>query len=147
MANTKDIEVNGVQLRLYKMSPFDQLDLLNTFLPALSGVLRAVSGVTKSTKDRAQNIESIASAVDSFLVKVDPQTRKDLLFKHLLSPKSVKIVISGTELPIVSETKDARAIMSDELNDITYLLQIGGEVLRFNFERFFEFGKSTLARK
>lgn len=140
---TKDIEVNGVKIRIYKMSPFEQLDLVNTFVPALAGVLRAVSG----GKDGASNAEAVADAVEAFVSKIDAEKRKDLLFNHLLSSESVKVVAGGVEMPLISDAKTAKTVMSDDLSDITYLLQIGGEVIRFNFERFFELGKSTLARK
>lgn len=139
---TKDIEVNGVKLRLYKLDAFEQLDLVNTFIPAMSCVLRAVAAGKTGDKN-----EGIADAVDAFISKIDASARKDLLFNHLLAPHSVKIVTGGVELPLIGEVKTARTVMSDDLSDITYLLQIAAEVLMFNFARFFELGKNTLAHQ
>ena len=140
---TKDIEVNGVKIRIHKMSPFEQMDLVNTFIPTLSGVIRAVFG----SNVVASNAGAVADAMDAFVSKIDAEKRKDVLFNHLLSPEIVSVVVDGVEMPLISDAKTAKTVMSDNLNDITYLLQIGVEVVRFNFERFFEFGKSTLARK
>lgn len=145
--NYKDIQINGVTLRLFKMSPFDQYDIINTLIPSLSGVLRAVASMRKGAGIAVDNAEGLALAVDEFLAKVSPERRRDLLFRHLLSPESVKIVVNGSELPLISDTGTAKTVMNEQLNDITYLLQIGAEVLKFNFERFFAFGKSTLSRK
>lgn len=137
---TKDITINGVTLRLYKMSPFEQYELLNTFIPALAGVVRAFTG-SKDMKD------GLADAIENFLSKVDHETRTKLIFNHLLADSSVKILYSGTTLPLIAREGKAQTVMNDDLDDVTYLLQIAVEVLKFNFERFFALGKTTLAPK
>lgn len=140
MSKTKDIAVNGVTLRLTRLSVFEQHEIVSDFLPALGGIIRAFYSISQK-KDGA--MDQASEALREFLDKVPRTTRDDILFNRLLG--SVKIVVAGTELPLIGSTEKggARCVMSDQIDDVSYLYEIALQVLVFNFERFFAFGSGT----
>ena len=137
----KEITLNGITIRLKRLDAFEQFHLLNTFIPAIAGVTRAL------VDSNSQKGEAVANALESFVSKIPVTQRDDILFNHLLSKRSVVQVINGMELDLVSNVNGVRTIMNDELSDISDLLLIAGEVVRFNFSRFFDYGKKFTSRQ
>ncbi len=137
----KEIKVNGITLRLKRLDAFEQFHLLNTFIPAIAGVARAL------VDTNSQKGEAVANALESFVSKIPVAQRDDILFNHLLSKRAVVIVVNGMELDLVASANGARTIMNDDLSDISDLLMIAGEVVRFNFSRFFDFGKKFTSQQ
>lgn len=138
---TRDIEVNGVTVRIKRMDVFEQHELVNRFVPALGGVIRSVFDI----QQKGANAASISTALDAFLEAVPEKTRDDIIFNKLLTKAS--IVASGVELPLISQKDGARAVMAETLDDISYLYEIAAQVIVFNFERFFGLGKGFLSRE
>lgn len=137
----KLIEVNGVNLKIKRLDAFNQFELLNVFIPALCGILRA------AVAGQAGKVDAFLAAIEDFQLKMKPSERNEILFKRLLSKDSVVQVINGVEMPLIASVDGQHAVTNDNLQDIADLLFIAGEVVQFNFSRFFEYGKKYGALK
>lgn len=135
---TKDIQVNGVDLRLYKLSVFTQEKVINK----LTKLIVPFFALAKA-KDKNMG-EALSQAFTQALNDFTEQERHELLFDILLSDKSVKLVVNGTEMPLIGNSGGVKCVMSDKLDDISDLYEIAGEVFIFNFKRFFDKVQNSL---
>lgn len=135
---TKDIQVNGVDLRLYKLSVFTQEKVINK----LTKLIAPFFALAKA-KDKNMG-EALSQAFTQALNDFTEQERHELLFDILLSDKSVKIVVNGAEMPLIGTSGGVKCVMSDKLDDISDLYEIAGEVFIFNFKRFFDKVQNSL---
>lgn len=133
---TKDITVQGVTLRLYKMNAFEQQKLLELVAPAVGAVL-ANSGAAS----REPSYVVMGTAVVTLFDAIPENVRHRLIWDMLLAPSQVKIVVSGTEMPLIGKAENgAVAVMNDNLSDFADLLEVAIESFNFNLERFFTKG-------
>lgn len=135
---TKDIQINGVDLRLYKLSVFTQEKVINK----LTKLLAPMFALTKANKKNMG--EALSQALTQALNDFTEQERHELLFDILLSDKSVKLVVNGAEMPLIGNSGGVKCVMSDKLDDISDLYEIAGEVFIFNFKRFFDKAQNCL---
>lgn len=137
---TKDIEINGVNLRLYKFDPFKQQRIINTVGPALINIVVATYALQKS---KAEGAEIFEKAVSEFFKTLPDKARNDLIFNDLLGDDAIKIVVQGTEMPLIGKAPNgAKTVMNSELNDLIYLYEAAFASFKFNFTTFFSRGSS-----
>ena len=144
MKQVKEMTVNGVALRITRMSVFEQHEIVSDFLPALGGIVRAFYALANKNGD---TIDQVSEALRDFLEKLPRKTRDDIIFNRLLG--NVKIVAAGTEIPLIGNAQGGgdRCVMSDQIDDVSYLYEIALSVLVFNFERFFDLGSAIRSRE
>ena len=137
---TKDIEINGVNLRLYKIDPFKQERIINTVGPALINIIVAVYALRENKPDSSEIFEK---AMNEFFKTLPDKARHDLIFNDLLSDDAIKIVVQGTEMPLIGKAQNgAKTVMNSELNDLIYLYEAAFASFKFNFTTFFSRGSS-----
>lgn len=130
----RDITVNGVQLRLHKLDAFEQYEMTEKLYPLVVEAL-----MTYTSKAKSMSPEAFAGLLGAQVLKsLSAQDRRSLIFDHLLSKRSVQVVINGMEMPLIGKTESGgSAIMHQELADFSDLLEVALEAFKFNFERFF----------
>lgn len=136
---TKDISVQGVALRLYKMDAFTQERLVDIIAPVFASIISEMGGGLKG-------LQGIGHALQQSLQALPLQKRHALIFDLLLAPDYVKQVINGAEMPLIGKADKAQTVMNDNLADYADLLEVAYESLQFNLERFFTKGQD-LARQ
>lgn len=135
MNTTKEIAVNGVYLRLHKLSAFEQYEMMDLLYPVAVEVIGSLSPQVEKLNESA----FVGAIVAKMLKSLPSEMRHKLIFGHLLSERSVKLFINGAELQLIGKSENNKSIvMSQDLADISDLLEIAGEAFKFNFERFFE---------
>ena len=131
----KDIKVNGVDLRLKKLDAFEQYEMMDILYPV---AVEVISTMTANVA-KMQDMQFIGFVAVQMLKALPSDKRHDLIFNHLLSHRGVKLLINGTEMPLIGKSDNGqRVIMNQNLSDIADLLEIAAESFKFNFERFFE---------
>lgn len=131
----KDIKVNGVDLRLKKLDAFEQYEMMDILYPV------AVEVISTTTANIAKmpDMQFIGFVAVQMLKVLPSDMRRNLIFNHLLSDRGVKLLVNGTEMPLIGKADNGqRVIMNQNLSDIADLLEVAAESFKFNFERFFE---------
>ena len=135
MQTEKDIRVNGVDLRLKKLDAFEQYDMMDILYPVAVGVI----STTTANMAKMQDMQFIGFVAVQMLKALPSDMRRNLIFNHLLSDRGVKLLINGTEMPLIGKADNGqRVVMNQNLSDIADLLEVAAESFKFNFERFFE---------
>ena len=123
MTKFQDITVNGVTVRLYRLSAKQQHDIVNQyFFPITTQAGELVNVIVRNPQNQIAIASAIAEAVNKFMPA----------FKHLMP--SVKVVAVGIEVEYCSTKGE---ITCEELNNIKSLYKITYEALKYNFEDFF----------
>lgn len=127
MSRQKEVTINGVVVRLYKLNAFQQKEVVDMLMPHIAYIAGKVqSGVPAS------------SAVAERLSALQPAETTKLMTRYLLHPDHAKQVINGAELAVLTVKDDGSFVtMNDQLGDYLDLLKLEVEAFRFNFERFF----------
>lgn len=130
MTKSHDITVNGITVRLYRLSAKQQHDIVNQyFFPITTQAGELVNVIIRNPQNQIAIASAIAEAVNKFM----PANKRDeLIFKHLMP--SVKVVAVGMEVDYCSIKGE---ITCEELNNIKSLYKITYEALKYNFEDFF----------
>ena len=134
---TKDITVQGVALRLYKMDAFQQEELVDMIAPVFAAAATSV-------RSEKKGMALIGELLQQTLQALPLQKRHRLVFDTLLAPHAVKQVINGAEMPLIGKADGAVTVMNDNLADYADLLEVALESLKFNLERFFTKGQSLV---
>lgn len=135
MQMEKDIKVNGVDLRLKKLDAFEQYDMMDILYPVAVEVI----STTTANIAKMQDMQFIGFVAVQMLKVLPSDMRRNLIFNHLLSDRGVKLLVNGTEMPLIGKADNGqRVIMNQNLSDIADLLEVAAESFKFNFERFFE---------
>ncbi len=135
MQTEKDIQVNGVDLRLKKLDAFEQYDMMDILYPVAVEVI----STTTANMAKMQDMQFIGFVAVQMLKALPSDMRRNLIFNHLLSDRGVKLLINGTEMPLIGKADNGqRVVMNQNLSDIADLLEVAAESFKFNFERFFE---------
>lgn len=135
MQTEKDIRVNGVDLRLKKLDAFEQYDMMDILYPVAVEVI----STTTANMAKMQDMQFIGFVAVQMLKALPSDMRRNLIFNHLLSDRGVKLLINGTEMPLIGKADNGqRVVMNQNLSDIADLLEVAAESFKFNFERFFE---------
>ncbi len=135
MQMEKDIKVNGVDLRLKKLDAFEQYDMMDILYPVAVEVI----STTTANIAKMQDMQFIGFVAVQMLKALPSDMRRDLIFNHLLSDRAVKLLVNGTEMPLIGKSDNGqRVVMNQNLSDIADLLEVAAESFKFNFERFFE---------
>ena len=130
MTKSKDITVNGVTVRLYRLSAKQQHDIVNQyFFPITTQANELVNVIIKNPPNQMAIASAIAEAVNKFM---PADRREKLTSKH--STPSVKVVAAGMEIEYCSHKGE---ITCEGLNNIKSLYKITYEALKYNFEDFF----------
>lgn len=141
LEKTKDITVNGVNLRITRLNAFDQQDVLDL---VAAPVLAALSAYFSCPKGKGAMLEGVAT----LLKNLSATERHKVIFDYLLSDRSVRVVVNGAEMPLVgSDGAGGRTVMQQSLDDIMLLYQIASEVFVFNFDRFMASAASGIKEK
>lgn len=131
----KDIKVNGVDLRLKKLDAFEQYEMMDILYPVAVEVI----STTTANIAKMQDMQFIGFVAVQMLKVLPSDMRRNLIFNHLLSDRGVKLLVNGTEMPLIGKADNGqRVIMNQNLSDIADLLEVAAESFKFNFERFFE---------
>ena len=134
MQMEKDIKVNGVDLRLKKLDAFEQYDMMDILYPVAVEVIGSMTSIAKMN-----DMEFIGAVAVQMLKSMPSDMRRKLIFGHLLSERAVQLLQNGVEMPLFSLSRaKQRVVMSQDLSDISDLLEVAAESFKFNFERFFE---------
>lgn len=135
MQTEKDIQVNGVDLRLKKLDAFEQYEMMDILYPVAVEVI----STTTANIAKMQDMQFIGFVAVQMLKVLPSDMRRNLIFNHLLSDRGVKLLVNGTEMPLIGKADNGqRVIMNQNLSDIADLLEVAAESFKFNFERFFE---------
>lgn len=133
----KEIEVNGVKLTISKIDVFRQDELVQELLPVVVSTMSRIIAAPGNEKSAA------LSGIDVFLKELPAKRRSELIFHDLLPcaklPNGMKLVGKVDGGP--------KTVMASELNSLGALYQVAFEVLRFNFEDFFDSVPSGLREK
>ena len=136
--NFKDVEVEGVTIRLYKLDVFKAKHILIECAPLLTSLAPLAKGGNADIK----------GAFDDLVSKLNEAKHDEIIFNGLLNSDHVKIVINGAEMPLIGKGDNGtRAIMNDNLNDLFVLYEIAYKSLQYNFENFFKKGLNMTAIK
>lgn len=124
----KDIVINGVTVRIHRLSAKTQHDIVNRYiLPVMdfAGEIEVAYG-----GDRTAALKGLLKGINKYL---PPEKRDELLFNYLVSPDYVKVSTSSIEVPFCQNG----AIQCEALNGAKYIYQVAAVAFVFNFEDFF----------
>lgn len=129
MNQTKSVKIGGAELLLEKMDVFKQAEIFNRFLPALAPfVAAAVSAREGSTGEILAHAEKAFQALPA-------QEREAILWEELLPTVKVQMG-GGVTVPLIGTADGGGRCLMAPL-DFFDVLALAGEVLKFNFARFF----------
>lgn len=131
MTTTKKVKYANTTLVIHKMNVFAANDLLNRCLGAIAPIF--------SLAGERITGEKISEAVKEALNALPAPERERILFKDLLG--TVKLEDDTALVATVQET-GARTLMAQL--DLYDVYQLAGDVVEFNYARFFESGKRAL---
>lgn len=134
---TKEIVINGVTLRLFKMDAFKQEELVDLIAPVFASF-------ASSIKSDKKGIELVGEILQQVLSALPLPKRHKLIFDTLLAPDYCRQVINGAEMPLIGKADNVQTVMNDNLNDYADLLEIAYESLKFNLANFFTKGQNLL---
>lgn len=108
MTKFQDITVNGVTVRLYRLSAKQQHDIVNQyFFPITTQAGELVNVIIKNPQNQIAIASAIAEAVNKFM---PAEKRDELIFKHLMP--SVKVVAAGMEIEYCSPKGESLTILN-----------------------------------
>ena len=133
----KEIEINGVKLIISKIDVFRQDELVQELLPVVVSAMSRIIAAPGNEKSAA------LSGIDAFLKELPAKRRSELIFNDLLPCAKLPGGIS-----LISKIeKGPKTVMASALDNLGALYQVAFEVLRFNFEDFFDSVPSGLKEK
>lgn len=124
----KEVVINGVTVRIHRMSAKTQHDIVNRFILPVMDFASEIE--VEDGGGRTAALKGLLKGINKYL---PPEKRDELLFNYLVSPEYVKVLAASMEVSFCQNG----SIQCEALDGAKYIYQIAAVAFVFNFEDFF----------